>query len=403
MLPIARRFQDQIGMPSKGYPTPLVFHPLGEKHTHTIIALHGRGSNAGRFGPTLLEAADLQARLPTVKFVFPTASKRRSTVLKRIPINQWYDNYSLVDPSERAELQIEGLQETAEIIRGLIDEEAAVLGDKAYGKIILLGLSQGCAAGSFALLGGFSDTEREPIGAFVGMSGWLPFENELYQIIQNGQGPSSSRNVYSNASAQANADISDDSVDSVESDNADDDISAEGDSSDDDLVSAGEFQTQSLDEYLFDDSLDASDDFNPFEEEEKEKPPSVIQAVDHIRSILDLSPLEPAWRLSDDSGLSLNIPQLQTPVFVGHGAEDPKVSVVLGKRMSDLLSTGLGMDVTWRSYDGLGHWYRVEDELEDILDFLQHHVGLVALPRSSSSHGEDSTEHRGSLTRKTNK
>ncbi|KAJ5339965.1 Phospholipase/carboxylesterase/thioesterase [Penicillium brevicompactum] len=368
-------------MPPKGYPAPLIVQPLQGKHTHTIIALHGRGSNAGRFGPTLLEAADLQVRLPTVKFVFPTASKRRSTALKRIPINQWYDNYSLVDPGERTELQIEGLQETSEIIRGLIDKEAEVLGDKAYGKIILLGLSQGCAAGSFTLLGGFSDTKREAIGAFVGMSGWLPFENELQQIVQIDQLPTSSENVNSNAPQQANLNSSDDLEDLI---SADDESSTESDSGEEHLVSVSELETESENEDPFGQSLDVKDDFNPFEEdEEQDKPPLVIQTIDHIRGILGLPLLEPAWRPSTDSKSSFVIPQLRTPVFVGHGTEDPKVSVLLGKKMSNFLSTGLGMDVTWKSYDGLGHWYRVEDELEDILDFLRRHVGLTALPRPS--------------------
>ncbi|EKV18885.1 hypothetical protein PDIG_06580 [Penicillium digitatum PHI26] len=55
--------------------------------------------------------------------------------------------------------------------------------------------------------------------------------------------------------------------------------------------------------------------------------------------------------------------QLQTPVFLGDGAEDPKVSAGLGEKMTRVLSNGLGMDVTWKEYQGLGHWYRAEDEV----------------------------------------
>lgn len=88
-------------MPRKPYPAPLVISPFSKEHTHTIIALHGKGSNAERFGHEILASANLQARLPTVKFIFPTASKRRSTILKKIPINQWYDNYSLGDLGQR--------------------------------------------------------------------------------------------------------------------------------------------------------------------------------------------------------------------------------------------------------------------------------------------------------------
>lgn len=46
------------------------------------------------------------------------------------------------------------------------------------------------------------------------------------------------------------------------------------------------------------------------------------------------------------------------------------LSIELGRKMHHVLSTGLGMDVTWKFYGGLGHWYRVEDEIKDILSFL---------------------------------
>ncbi|KAJ6002929.1 hypothetical protein N7451_005476, partial [Penicillium sp. IBT 35674x] len=85
-----------ISGPRKPYPTPLVIQPA-EEPTHTIIALHGRGGNAERFGHELLASANVRARLPTVRFVFPTASKRRSKILKRTPINQCFHNYSFDD------------------------------------------------------------------------------------------------------------------------------------------------------------------------------------------------------------------------------------------------------------------------------------------------------------------
>ncbi|GFG24787.1 acyl-protein thioesterase 1 [Aspergillus udagawae] len=94
--------------PSKTYPSPLVIPPpRNDQHTHTIILLHGRGSNGEDFGHVFIESTDIAQRLPTTKFIFPTASRRRSTVMKRIPINQWFDNYSLKDPNTRTELQID--------------------------------------------------------------------------------------------------------------------------------------------------------------------------------------------------------------------------------------------------------------------------------------------------------
>ncbi|CAG7934639.1 unnamed protein product [Penicillium olsonii] len=366
-------------MPRKGYPAPLVVQPLGAEHTHTIIALHGRGSNAERFGRELLASADLKTRLPTVKFVFPTASKRRSTILKKIPINQWYDNYSLENPGERTDLQIDGLNETAEFIRGLIDAEAQLLNDKKAKNIILLGLSQGCAAAIFALLGGWADSSREtPIGAFVGMSGWLPFEEELRQILQcdeklvsveDGHQKPQSRGL-----EQPVSDNPDDSDDGVDTDSDSFDEGAEADVYSDE---------GSDEEDPFTQETRQDDDFDPFEEEkEKDGTPLSIKAINHIRDILELPLIAIGEQLSAENQSPVELSHISTPVFVGYGAEDPKVSSALGKGMSNLLSAGLGMNVIWREYKGLGHWYRVEDEVEDILAFLQHEVGLKARPLS---------------------
>lgn len=69
-------------------------------------------------------------------------------------------------------MQIEGLCETAGFVRGLITEEACILGEGSYEKVILWGLSQGCAAVVFTLLGVWNDSNEErTFEAFIGMSG----------------------------------------------------------------------------------------------------------------------------------------------------------------------------------------------------------------------------------------
>lgn len=170
------------------YPTPLIIPPLSSPtHTHTFILLHGLGSNANRFGIELLQSSNLASRLPTVKFIFPTASKRRSTAFHRVPINQWFDSYSLEDPGQRAELQIEGLCQTGGFLRRLIDREAEAFNDSdrgmRYSRIILGGLSQGCAMGIVAFLAGIGDVGRK-LGGFVGMSGWLPLSRQLDEFFE---------------------------------------------------------------------------------------------------------------------------------------------------------------------------------------------------------------------------
>lgn len=87
----------------------------------------------------------------------PHREKRRSTALKRVPINQWFDNYSLEEnPNIRIELQIDGLQETSKILWELIDKEAELLSNNrvvgdGYSRVMIGTLSQGCAASVFCL------------------------------------------------------------------------------------------------------------------------------------------------------------------------------------------------------------------------------------------------------------
>ncbi|KXG51924.1 Phospholipase/carboxylesterase/thioesterase [Penicillium griseofulvum] len=256
-------------MSRKPYPTPLVVPPQSEEHTHTIISLHGRGSNAKRFGHELLTSANLQHRLPTVKFVFPTARRRRSTVLKKIPIHQWYDNYSLEDPGQRTDLQVEGLCETAEIIRGLVTEEAQILGEN-HSKIILWGLSQGCAAGIFTLLGGWADIcEAHSLGAFIGMSGWLPFEHQFREILRSDKDLVSARGK--NQEMQ-----SENSCEESESDGESEADAYSEQSSDNNVEESG--PTCDFNSFEIEDS--PRDDFNPFED--KEEAPLIIQAINQF-------------------------------------------------------------------------------------------------------------------------
>ncbi|KAH8702000.1 Alpha/Beta hydrolase protein [Talaromyces proteolyticus] len=378
----------------KPYPDPLTIEPLSTQHTHTFIILHGRGSNAERFGHELLASANLAARLPTVKFVFPTASKRRSTILKKTPINQWFDNYSLDDPNERTDLQVDGLRETGEFLRRLIDKEAHVFdstGGTGYQKIILGGLSQGCTASIFALLGGhFGESGNESLAAFFGMSGWLPFEKQL-------------NNMFYTVAMEAKNE-GEDSNDDDESDlltgymqQLDMEPSEEGESSD-------EYEEEDEEERTLYDDTDNDDktdvalrgvesdhttfttedqvSFFPFQSIFQEDTPSsdIMDTINYIRDILDLPQISIAASDQGNRDGSKDTAtcshSLRTPVFLGHGSADPKVSVRLGEKMAKFLSNKLKMDVTWKAYEGFGHWYKVPDEIDDVLGFLQRKTDL---------------------------
>ncbi|GFF43314.1 LOW QUALITY PROTEIN: acyl-protein thioesterase 1 [Aspergillus udagawae] len=315
--------------PSKTYPSPLVIPPLrNDQHTHTIILLHGRGSNGEDFGHVFIESTDIAQRLPTTKFIFPTASRRRSTVMKRIPINQWFDNYSLKDPNTRTELQIDGLQESSEFLRRLVDEEAKLLSNDSavgdgYSRIVIGGLSQGCAAAVFCLLGGFPSAseygEGKHLGGYIGMSGWLPVEREISGLLKMEEG------------------------------------------------NQGESKSGT-----------EEDDDDPFAHDtDGDDVPAHIQAVNHIRDILGMPPFQSD---ADDSENALRASHLKTPVFLGHGSADPN----LGRRMASILSDGFGMDVTCKAYEEFGHWYKVPDEIDDMVLFLKEKAGF---PDREGVHG----------------
>jgi predicted esterase len=108
-----------------------------------------------------------------MRYIFPTAISQKSTRLGGISITQWFDNYSLIDPSEREELQRPGLQETVTYIDMFLEQEAKLVGRE---NVLLGGLGQGCAAALCALLV-FQESDgdkRKAVGGFVGLSGWLP-------------------------------------------------------------------------------------------------------------------------------------------------------------------------------------------------------------------------------------
>ena len=178
------------------HPGPLVYPPLG-KHTHTFIILHGRGGNAQAFGPEFMHAEHssgitLQQLLPNMKFIFPTAKRRRMAAQNRCTITQWFDIISLEDPMKREDVQVEGLRESCACVHQMIENEMRHVPCE---NIVLGGLSQGCATALYALLTfeppqSISSTSTCPIGAIMGMSGWMPFRNHVDEILCETKGSS---------------------------------------------------------------------------------------------------------------------------------------------------------------------------------------------------------------------
>lgn len=274
-------------------------------HTHTVILLHGQSSNGKKFGQELLETGKtksgktLTELLPGARFVFPTAKRRRSSAFGRKKLTQWFDIARLEDPSYRNETQLQGLAESAVEIRNLLRDEMAHVPAR---QIILGGLSQGCTMSLSVLL-----SLQFPLGGYIGMCGYLPFQQETEDAIIGGENEGQ----------------------------------ADG---------------------------DGDDDENPFavSDDEDERPSDpAVRALAFERDLLDIEPLVGATAVS-------------TPIFLGHGDADEKKPHVLSEGAARTMRAA-GYNVDWKLYPGLGHWYKIPEEIDDIVAFISEKVAWEML------------------------
>ena len=163
--------------PPSDFPALHVVQPTQDHHC-TIIALHGRGSNGSEFAEELFEdksSNDLtfSEHFTHCKWIFPSSQERYSTVFQE-EMDEWFDIYSLTDPSTQEELQVEGLRDSIKHILNIIDKEVELV---LPGNIVLLGISQGCATAIHALLAG-----QHRLGGFIGIAGWMPFRKHFVDL-----------------------------------------------------------------------------------------------------------------------------------------------------------------------------------------------------------------------------
>ncbi|KAI4645307.1 uncharacterized protein J4E79_010844 [Alternaria viburni] len=111
--------------------TPHIVAPTAP-HTHTIIFLHGRGSDAKTFCSELFESEDTSVRkftdiFPSIKWVFPNAPPS-CAVTEREVIPQWFDMKSVQRPDQDAESQKEELWQSVAQILEVLEEEMKPVG-----------------------------------------------------------------------------------------------------------------------------------------------------------------------------------------------------------------------------------------------------------------------------------
>ena len=157
---------------------PIVIPPISAPHHFTIIFLHGRGYNAKESHGPLLSTpvtshTTFQQALPHTRFVFPTAPLMRASKYRRSVIHQWYDGTGDWEPEARGDMR-----PSVEHIHDLIRAEMALLGGDAR-RIVLAGFSQGCAMALTCML----LWEGDPLGAVVGMCGFVPVYSTLMETL----------------------------------------------------------------------------------------------------------------------------------------------------------------------------------------------------------------------------
>ncbi|KAF4998912.1 hypothetical protein FGRMN_2843 [Fusarium graminum] len=76
----------------------------------------------------------------------------------------------------------------------------------------------------------------------------------------------------------------------------------------------------------------------------------------------------------ESTGRSEALQTFSTPILLGHGEKDEKVVPSLGRQACRVLQS-VGFEVQWESYEDQGHWYKVPDQIDDIVNFINKKLG----------------------------
>ncbi|KAI1196827.1 phospholipase/carboxylesterase [Nemania serpens] len=119
-----------------------------------------------------------------------------------------------------------------------------------------------------------------------------------------------------------------------------------------------------------DTSDDGIDDDNPFATSDDESLPTdpALRALNFERDLLCID-------TPQDASSKQNQTASSTPIFLGHGDADEKKPYKLGEAAARTMRAAGYNKVEWKLYPGLGHWYRIPDEIDDIVEFIRDRVG----------------------------
>ncbi|KAI6084061.1 phospholipase/carboxylesterase [Hypoxylon rubiginosum] len=155
----------------------------GHEHTHTIIFLHGKGSNCEEFAGEFFESEasepagqprTLPDLFPTVRWVFPSAPFSESEMFN---MRQWFDMESVQSPNQAPERQIPGLEQSIQLVLDVVEHEESLVPCE---KIFLGGISQGFAT----VYSAYVSSDKTYAG-LIGLCSWAP--SAALRIINEAQ------------------------------------------------------------------------------------------------------------------------------------------------------------------------------------------------------------------------
>lgn len=314
--------------PNSGYPSPLVIPPLRPPHKQTLIILHGRGSSGEKFGPALLDSEfTLSGSTCTPPPTLPSASASEiNTDAGTTTLRQAFPHARFVFPTAaRRRATLYGRSHTHQWFDNWeLDPPATEREElQAPGLRETVGYLHGLlrweipdvpGGASSILLGGLSQGCAASLVSLL----LLEAEEPLAGVFgMCGWLPYAVR-----IGEQLNP---------LEGDN--------GGGGDDDPFERGD-------------------------EKEESDPPT--RAISWLREEIEVA---------QTCALSTELLCRKIPVFLGHGVEDDRVGVVLGRSALSVLRD-MGVDAEWKEYEGLGHWYS-PDMLRDLVFWVREKTGWV--------------------------
>eukprot|EP00879_Flechtneria_rotunda_P008474 GHRR01008878.1.p1 GENE.GHRR01008878.1~~GHRR01008878.1.p1 ORF type:complete len:307 (+),score=60.50 GHRR01008878.1:92-922(+) len=146
------------------YRDPVVFNAR-DKHTGTVIMLHGLGDSGDGWAPI---GAEWAPSFKHVKFVFPHAPMRPISINMGMSMPGWYDIASLDEINHHEDKA--GMLESKRYIEELISSEVAA--GIPSNRVVVAGFSQGGAVALLML------RSAHKLAGVVGLSTYLPLRKE---------------------------------------------------------------------------------------------------------------------------------------------------------------------------------------------------------------------------------